>query len=139
MTPETADIERGVVYTFASGWASKWTEGRVLLAGDAAHLMPPFAGQGLAAGFRDCLNLSWKLDLVLRDLAPPSLLDTYASERVEHVSDFIDFSISLGKIICIRDADDARRRDEAMKAALASGRKPEPPPAPRLGAGRSPW
>lgn len=135
VNPETADIERGVVYTFASGWASRWTEGRVLLAGDAAHLMPPFAGQGLAAGLRDCLNVSWKLDLVLRELAPPSLLDTYASERVEHVSDFIDFSISLGKIICIRDDDDARDRDEAMKAALASGRKPEPPPAPRLGAG----
>jgi 3-(3-hydroxy-phenyl)propionate hydroxylase len=97
--------------------------------------MPPFAGQGLAAGLRDCLNLLWKLDLVLRDMAPPSLLDSYASERIEHVSDFIDFSISLGKIICIRDVEEARRRDEAMKAELASGRMPEPPPAPRLGAG----
>lgn len=135
VTPETADIERGVVYTFASGWAATWTSGRVLLAGDAAHLMPPFAGQGLAAGLRDCLNISWKLDLVLRGLAPLPLLDTYAAERVEHVSDFIDFSISLGRIICIRDAEEARRRDDAMKAELESGRKPEPPPAPRLGSG----
>ena len=135
VTPDKADIERGVVYTFASGWASTWAHGRVFLAGDAAHLMPPFAGQGLAAGLRDCLNLSWKLDLVLGGLAPKSLLDTYATERIEHVSDFIDFSISLGKIICIRDAEAARQRDEAMKAELASGRKPEPPPAPRLGAG----
>lgn len=135
VTPETAEIERGVVYSFASGWAAAWKQGRVLLAGDAAHLMPPFAGQGLAAGLRDCLNLSWKLDLVLRGLAPASLLETYGQERIEHVSDFIDFSISLGKIICIRDAEDARRRDDAMKAELASGRMPEPPPAPRLGAG----
>lgn len=135
VTPDTAEIERGVVYTFASGWAASWASGRILLAGDAAHLMPPFAGQGLAAGLRDCLNLSWKLDLVLRELAPPSLLETYAAERTDHVSDFIDFSISLGKIICIRDEQEAERRDDAMKAELASGRKPEPPPAPRLGRG----
>lgn len=135
VNPECADIERGVVYTFASGWASTWRSGRVLLAGDAAHLMPPFAGQGLAAGFRDCLNLSWKLDLVLRGLAPAALLESYTAERTEHVSDFIEFSISLGKIICIRDPEEARQRDQAMKDALASGRAPEPPPAPRLGPG----
>src|SRR5699024_403930 len=122
--------ERGVIYTFASGWAQTWASGRVFLAGDAAHLMPPFAGQGLAAGFRDCQNLSWKLDLVLREQAQTSLLDTYGTERIEHVSDFIDFSISLGKIICIRDPEEARRRDEMMKSELASGREPEPPPAP---------
>src|SRR5699024_3451798 len=84
---------------------------------------------------RDCQNLSWKLDLVLREQAQTSLLDTYGTERIEHVSDFIDFSISLGKIICIRDPEEARRRDEMMKSELASGREPEPPPAPRLGPG----
>jgi len=128
-------VERGVVYTFASGWASQWRKDRVFLAGDAAHLMPPFAGQGLAAGFRDCLNLTWKLDLVLRGLAPETLLDTFGAERAAHVSDFIDFSISLGKIICIVDPEEARQRDEAMISALAAGRTPEPPPAPRLGIG----
>lgn len=135
VTPESAELERGVVYTFASGWASEWRKKRVFLTGDAAHLMPPFAGQGLAAGFRDCLNLTWKLDLVLRGLAPETLLDTFGSERAPHVSDFIDFSISLGKIICILDPDEARKRDEAMMSALAAGRTPEPPPLPRLGAG----
>jgi len=135
VTPDTADLERGVVYTFASGWASEWRNDRVFLAGDAAHLMPPFAGQGLAAGFRDCLNLTWKLHLVMDGLAPDTLLDTFGSERAAHVSDFIDFSISLGKIICILDPDEARKRDEAMISALAAGRAPEPPPLPRLGAG----
>ena len=135
VTPETAELERGVVYTFASGWASDWRKDRVFLAGDAAHQMPPFAGQGLAAGLRDCLNLSWKLDLVLRGDASETLLDTFGSERAAHVADFIDFSISLGRIICIVDPEEARLRDEAMIGALAAGRTPEPPPAPRLGEG----
>ena len=133
--PDTAVLERGVVYTFTSGWAADWRRGRVLLVGDAAHQMPPFAGQGLAAGFRDCLNLTWKLDGVLRGVADDQLLDTYTSERAVHVADFIDFSMSLGRIICITDPVQAQRRDEEMTEDLASGRVPEPPPAPRLGPG----
>lgn len=133
--PDNASIERGVVYTFNSGWAGRWRQDRVFLLGDAAHQMPPFAGQGLAAGFRDCLNLAWKLDLVLRGEAAPALLDTYTTERTMHVSDFIQFSMSLGRIICILDPDEARARDQAMLADRASGRTPEPPPAPRLGPG----
>ena len=133
--PDNAEVERGVVYTFSSGWAQRWRQDRVFLLGDAAHQMPPFAGQGLAAGFRDCLNLAWKLDLVLRGLASASLLDTYGSERSTHVADFIDFSMSLGRIICILDPAEARARDAAMITDRASGRTPEPPPAPRLGPG----
>lgn len=135
VTPENAQIERGVVYTFASGWTSEFRRGRVLLAGDAAHQMPPFAGQGLAAGLRDCLNFSWKLDLVLNGVADDSVLDTYGTERAAHVSDFIDFSVALGKIICIVDPEEAAQRDTAMINALASGGDPEPPPRPRLGGG----
>lgn len=133
--PDNSELERGVVYTFNSGWAAQWQDRRVFLLGDAAHQMPPFAGQGLAAGFRDCLNLVWKLDLVLRGAADAELLSTYQSERMRHVADFIDFSMSLGKIICITDPDAAAARDEAMIAELASGREPEAPPAPRLGSG----
>jgi len=135
LDPSNAAIERGVVYRFESGWAENWRKDRVLLLGDAVHKMPPFAGQGLAAGFRDCLNLSWKLDLVLKGLASEDLLDTYTSERSEHVSDFIDFSVSLGSIICITDPEQAAQRDKAMIADREAGRLPEPPPAPRLGAG----
>ncbi|GAA1846250.1 bifunctional 3-(3-hydroxy-phenyl)propionate/3-hydroxycinnamic acid hydroxylase [Agromyces salentinus] len=133
--PENADLERGVVYTFNSGWAEQWRDHRVFLLGDAAHQMPPFAGQGLAAGFRDALNLSWKLDLVLRGAAGEAVLDTFVAERQRHVADFIDFSMSLGRIICITDPDAAAARDQDMIAARQAGREPEPPPAPRLGGG----
>jgi 2-polyprenyl-6-methoxyphenol hydroxylase-like FAD-dependent oxidoreductase len=134
ITPENGEIERGVVYTFASGWAEALRAGRVFLAGDAGHLMPPFAGQGLAAGLRDAVNLAWKLDLALTGRAGEKLLDTYGPERINHVSEFIDFSMALGRIICITDPEQARQRDERMKAELAAG-TPSPPPAPRLGDG----
>lgn len=133
--PDNSQMERGVVYTFNSGWASHWRDGRVFLLGDAAHQMPPFAGQGLAAGFRDALNLAWKLDLVQRGKADDALLDTFAAERQRHVADFIDFSMSLGRIICVLDPDAAAARDAEMTAALRAGREAEPPPAPRLGDG----
>lgn len=135
VTPANAEIERGVVYRFKSGWADEWRQGRVFLLGDAAHTTPPFAGQGLCAGVRDAVNLSWKLDLVLNGLAEASLLETYSNERLHHAEGFIYFAMELGKIICITDPEQAAARDAAMKAELESGRKPEPPPAPRLGEG----
>lgn len=138
VTPRNSAIERGVVYTFNSRWAAQWRKGRVFLLGDAAHLMPPFAGQGLAAGFRDVINLAWKLDLVLRGRASDALLDSYEAERLPHVSDFIDFSMSLGRIICVLDPDEAQARDAAMITAREQGVTPEPPPAPRLGGGDGP-
>lgn len=135
ITPENSTLDRAVVYTFQSGWATPWQDRRVLIAGDAAHQMPPFAGQGLAAGLRDCLNLSWKLDAVLRGAAAPSLLETYTGERTVHVSDFIDFSMSLGKVICITDPAAAAARDEQMIGAIRDGLEPAPPPVPHLGPG----
>lgn len=135
LTPTNSVVERGVVYTFQSGWATSYQDGRIFLVGDAAHQMPPFAGQGMAAGLRDCLNLAWKLDAVLRGVADASLLETYTVERTTHVSDFIDFSMSLGKVICITDPADAAARDEAMTGAIKAGLQPAPPPTPHLGPG----
>lgn len=135
LTAENSEVERGVVYTFQSGWATPWQDRRVFIVGDAAHQMPPFAGQGMAAGLRDALNLSWKIDAVLRGAAAPSLLETYTDERTVHVSDFIDFSMSLGRIICITDPAEAAARDEKMITAIREGQQPAPPPVPHLGPG----
>jgi 2-polyprenyl-6-methoxyphenol hydroxylase-like FAD-dependent oxidoreductase len=127
--PEQATIVRHKVYTFRSLLANSWRKGRMLIAGDAAHVMPPFMGQGMCAGLRDDWNLAWKLGLVLDGRASDALLDTYQPERRPHVSDVIDLSMFLGKIICIPDAQKAAERDEAF----FSGKVPPPPafPCPR--------
>ena len=133
--PGNATIERHTVYTFQARWVESWRRGRLMIAGDAAHLMPPFAGQGMCAGMRDASNLAWKLDLVLQGKAEESLLDTYGPERTPHVRGFIDFSMELGGLICITDPDAAAERDRRMIAALTGDVAAEPPPAPRLGPG----
>ncbi|MDJ0334392.1 bifunctional 3-(3-hydroxy-phenyl)propionate/3-hydroxycinnamic acid hydroxylase [Salinibacterium sp. G-O1] len=133
--PDNSELERHSVYTFQAGWATSWRRGHILLAGDAAHLMPPFAGQGLGAGLRDVMNLFWKLGSVLAGHATESVLDTYETERLTHIREFIDFSISLGRVICITDPAEAAERDERMIAELAKGNAPPSPPAPQLGPG----
>jgi 3-(3-hydroxy-phenyl)propionate hydroxylase/flavoprotein hydroxylase len=126
--PEQGELVRHAVYTFRSLVADEWHRGRVLLAGDAAHLMPPFMGQGMCAGMRDIWNLAWKLDPVLRGTADDTILDTYQLERRPHVSDVIDASIFLGSIICIPDEAAAAQRDEMF----LSGNAPPPADFPSL-------
>ena len=128
ITPQNATLERHALYTFRARWAESWRDGRFLLAGDAAHQMPPFAGQGMCAGVRDAVNLAWKLDLVLSGQAEESLLDSYTSERLPHVQSTIQFSVDLGRIICISDPEAASMRDEAMIAARQQAAQGEPPP-----------
>jgi 3-(3-hydroxy-phenyl)propionate hydroxylase len=132
VTPEQADIERAVIYTFHSVIAETWRKGRVLLAGDAAHQTPPFLGQGMCAAIRDASNLAWKLEAVLRGRALDALLDSYGSERAPHVHAFIDLAVKLGDIIQTTDPQAARERDAKFKAG-----QPEifQFPAPRLGPG----
>jgi len=135
MRPDNATLERHAVYTFQARWVDRWRQGRLLLAGDAAHLMPPFAGQGMCSGLRDAANLAWKLDLVLSDKATEAVLDTYTSERLPNVTAFIHFSIGLGKVICVADRREAAVRDASMTAAVEHGRLSAPPPLPAIGSG----
>lgn len=121
ITPENATLERHSVYTFNARWADSWRRGRALIAGDAAHVMPPFAAQGMCSGFRDAANLAWKLDLVLRGLATQPLLDSYTVERRQHVEHAVRMSVNLGRVICQDDPVAARDRDVAMIAARERG------------------
>ncbi|KMW59476.1 3-(3-hydroxy-phenyl)propionate hydroxylase [Candidatus Rhodobacter oscarellae] len=98
ITPRDAVLERGAIYTFRSRIAEHWEQGRILLAGDAAHQMPPFMGQGMCAGIRDAANLWWKLLAVLRG-ADQALLGTYGPERAANVRAFIEKSVALGRLI----------------------------------------
>lgn len=115
ITPGDAEIERAAVYTFHSVIARTWRLGRLLIAGDAAHQTPPFLGQGMCAGIRDAANLYWKLAMVLRGRAAPSLLDTYGSEREPHVRAFIDLAVRLGNVIQTTDPEIAEARDRRFR------------------------
>jgi 3-(3-hydroxy-phenyl)propionate hydroxylase len=134
VTPETAELERHAVYTFRGCWANSWRVGNTFLAGDAAHLMPPFLGQGLCAGLRDARALTWRMIMVHQGVAMPSILDTYGIEGSGHVREIINEAVAIGQIICELDADRAAARDAAMKE---QARNPDSatrePPHPRLG------
>jgi 2-polyprenyl-6-methoxyphenol hydroxylase-like FAD-dependent oxidoreductase len=132
--PGNALLERRAVYTFQGRYAARWRDGRVFLAGDAAHQMPPFAGQGLCAGVRDAANLAWKLDLVLTGKATDGLLDTYQAERLPSARQAIEFSKALGAVICVADPAEAAARDAAMAAAVTE-ELTEAPDLPAIDAG----
>lgn len=92
------DIVRASVYTYHSLIADKWLDGRIILAGDAAHLSPPFLGQGACAAIRDVFNLGWKLIRVIKGASPPALLDTYQSERRSHASELVHRAGKIGEM-----------------------------------------
>ncbi len=108
---QQVDIYRKRVYDFHALVADKWREGRVFLAGDAAHMTPPFAGQGLNSGLRDAANLGWKLGLVLAGTADPRLLDSYELDRRDHARELIQTALELGEQIQPIDPGRAAERD----------------------------
>jgi 3-(3-hydroxy-phenyl)propionate hydroxylase len=92
-------IRRTTVYTFHARLAPTWQAGRVFLAGDACHLTPPFAGQGMNSGVRDAHNLAWKLAMVTSGRLGPGLLITYQRERRDHVGEMIKLALRMGRIM----------------------------------------
>ena len=118
-TPDEYELIRVASYKFQSLYAERWRVGRVFLAGDAAHQMPPFLAQGLCSGFRDAHNLAWKLDLVLKGLAPNSFLDAYEAERGPNARATIVESMRVGQHVNERDPQKVRQRDEQLMALQA--------------------
>lgn len=113
---DDADLRRAAVYVAHQKVADSYRRGRVLLAGDSAHMMPPFAGQGLNAGIRDAGNLAWKLATVLRGAGAPALLDTYEDERRPHAAEMVRVSHAIGQAIMTTDPRKAAARDAALSA-----------------------
>lgn len=120
LTPDDGQLWRQASYRFHALVAAQWRKGRVLLAGDAAHMQPPFLGQGMCQGMRDAANLSWKLAAVLRGdvtgAAAEALLDSYGTERKAHVRELTSRIKHVGSVICERDVAKARERDARLLA-----------------------
>lgn len=135
LSREDADLIRAATYVFRSRIATRWRDGRILLAGDAAHQMPPFLGQGMCSGIRDALNLSFKLDLALTGRCDPRILDSYQVEREPHVRAVTMKGIELGRVQTTRDPKVAARRDEALLAQRRSNDAPQKLVFPPLSGG----
>jgi 3-(3-hydroxy-phenyl)propionate hydroxylase len=138
VTPESAELERSAVYRFQARWAKQWNKGRCVIGGDAAHLMPPFAGEGMCAGVRDAVAMAWRLNGILEGKFGIDVLDSYTSERIEHAKHYINFSQELGQIICIADEAVATARDDRMMADLAA-RNGTPVPTDICQLGHGAW
>src|SRR5829696_3561850 len=117
--PAQVEILRAVEYTYRAAVADRWRAGRVLLAGDAAHLSPPFVGQGLGLGLRDVHQLAWKLAAVVSGTADDELLDTYQAEREPHARALIRVARLLGQLM----TGGGRSGDVVRRAVLAALRR----------------
>lgn len=97
--PENVELIRQRVYTHNARIAERFRADRILLAGDAAHIMPVWQGQGYNSGMRDAFNLAWKLALVVNGKAGDTLLDSYQQERRDHAKAMIDLSVTAGNVL----------------------------------------
>jgi 3-(3-hydroxy-phenyl)propionate hydroxylase len=112
-------IERKAVYRFQARACKRFARGRVFVAGDAAHVTPPFAGQGLVAGLRDAANLAWKLAWVIRGRASETILDSYDQERRPHAVKMIRLAKLMGQLVMPR----SHLRGALVHGAMAISRR----------------
>jgi 2-polyprenyl-6-methoxyphenol hydroxylase-like FAD-dependent oxidoreductase len=131
ISPDQGEIVRHAVYEFECKLAATMRSGRCLLAGDAAHVMPPHMGEGLCSGLRDANSLAWRLRLILAGTAGEHILESYSSERLPHVRELVEQSLAMGRASCMLDLEPARQRDREMRA----GGGAQPWPFPGLGDG----
>ena len=130
------EIIRVTEYTFRAQIAESWRRGNIFLLGDAAHLTPPFIGQGMGAGLRDAMNLSWKLAGVIKGTLDPIALDTYEQERKPHARKLIDLALTVGHAMTAGGRiGDLLRRTVVPKMHLLPGMRgklldSETPPLP---------
>lgn len=113
---DDADVRRAAVYVAHQRVAEDYRSGRAFLVGDAAHLMPPFAGQGLNAGVRDAHNIAWKLIDAVRGGATEALLDSYSLERRTHGAQMVKLSQRIGAVVMATNPVVTRARDAAFRA-----------------------
>lgn len=114
-----ARIAHYTIYTFYALIAQSFRNGRIFLLGDAAHLIPPFAGQGMNSGLRDACNLCWKLTAVLREQMSPIILDSYEQERLPHLQKMLRFSALIGFVVSTTNRRAAILRDVILRLASA--------------------
>ena len=117
ITKANVEIIGFACYSHHVRFADRWRVGRVFLAGDAAHAMPPWIGQGMCAGVRDVANLCWKLEAVLTGSLPESVLDTYQAERLPHVKEVTNRAVKTGKLIVERNPLRAAVRNHVFRTA----------------------
>lgn len=110
------DVRRAVVYVAHQRIARTYRSGRAFLVGDAAHLMPPFAGQGLNAGIRDATNLSWKLAAAVAGSGTEALLDSYEVERRPHAASMVTISRRIGAVVMATHPVLTRLRDVVVRS-----------------------
>lgn len=110
-------VERKAVYRFHARCCDRFQQDRVFLVGDAAHITPPFVGQGLVAGLRDVANLGWKLAWVMQGRATPALLDSYDQERRPHARKMIELAKLMGHLVMPRNTAKAMAVHGAVRAA----------------------
>lgn len=129
-------MTRAVVYTFHARVSERLQVGRVLLLGDAAHLSPPFAGQGMNAGLRDAFNVAWKVALMVQGRASADILKTYETERRGPIEEMIDYAVSLGEIVMPVGGFDEAARERILQALMPSSGALQPKPQAAYADGR---